>query len=107
MPLATLCPRCAHRWTLNEAVSVSWFCPRCQSGRSGGHRWLCACGHTYDQHETMRDVENSLEAAMIRGRDATVETIERLPKRARKPNPPLGRCTECTCRSYEKPVERA
>ena len=102
MPLATLCPNCAYRWTLSEAVSRSWFCPRCGSGRDEVS-YHCVCGHSDDQHDTMRDVENSLEALAIRAEDLTDDVLEDLPEEAPEPDPPIGGCRDCGCLSYERP----
>lgn len=105
MPLATLCPKCGHRWTLSEAVAKSWFCPRCDSGRSEGH-YRCFCGHRYDRHDTMRDVDNSLQALAMLAEDITDDMLDDLPEHAPEPEPPIGACLECGCASYARPAVR-
>ena len=102
MPLATVCPKCAYRWTIVELVSRSWSCPRCGSGRSGVVEQLtCVCGHRYAEHETKIPVENSLEAFSLSG-DALPDGIDALPGRAAPLPAPVGRCTVCRCDAYRR-----
>src|ERR1700680_2687604 len=101
MPIARICAICANRWTLNWASPRSWYCPKCPPGRSADTtRIACVCGHFFREHDTSREVENSLEAATIRGSDVTPEVIANLSRRAEPPDPPIGRCRLCECGDY-------
>jgi hypothetical protein len=101
MPKATLCPKCSFRWTLSEAAPRSWYCPKCHIARTAEtEQNRCTCAHTYAEHDTIRNVGNSLSALTILGSDLSDELIRALPLDPPPPVPPIGKCTHCACENY-------
>ena len=102
-PHATLCPNCSYHWTLVPAVKRSWRCPICATHRTAEtEKYVCACDHSYGEHDTYRELENSQEAFSLPGDAATADVIAALPKRARAPNPAIGACESCACKEYRR-----
>ena len=101
MPYATICPNCSYRWILNEASPRSWSCPECHTLMTGeAQQTTCACEHLYKDHETRREVKNSLSAMTLRGDLAIANAIKIMSIFPALPDPAIGRRSQCACAAF-------